>query len=303
MEESTMSIPKPRKNMRLTYALSYAAKLLGMGIGRSKKAMYQKFGNRSPLIHSHSTFNRYLGIAKEFARWERERKGINRVDKVSYEDVREFLDEKAERGVSEKTLKVNTCALEKFFDAVGRTDISDKLREDYQEIYSQGRPSGRALPYTNPQKVIENLKDDAHRTVAELQYLTGARVGDVKKIEVDEDRKVVRIEKSKGGRDREIDFSDRPERFERIKELKEELDRHIEERGWKEIRETYYEDLKNTCKKSGEVYTGSHAFRVSYAVERFEELKGKGLSDEEADRILTQELGHNRLEMSRYYRR
>ena len=61
--------------------------------------------------------------------------------------------------------------------------------------------------------------------------------------------------------------------------------------------------MKQAVKKSGEVYTGSHAFRVSYAVERFEELKAKGLSDEEADSILTQELGHNRLEMSRYYRR
>lgn len=291
-----------KRRSGLTYALKYASKVLKQGIGLSKKRVYEEFGGRSPYIHSYSTFNRYMGVAKEFVGWAKKR-GINRLDKVRYEHVREFLEEKAERGASEKTLKVNMCALEKFFDAVGRGDISGKLREDYQEIYSMGRPSGRSLPFADPEGVIGNLKDPAHRVVAELQYLTGARVGDVKKIEVDEERRVVKIEGSKGGRDRELDFRDRPEEFERVKELKEELDRHIEERGWKEIRESYYEDLREACKKAGEVYTGSHAFRVTYAVERFEELTERGLSEEEADRVITQELGHNRLEMSRYYRR
>ncbi len=291
-----------RSNSGLTYALKYAAGVLKQGIGMSKRQVYGEHGGRSPYIHSYSTFNRYMGVAKDFVRWAKER-GVNRLDRVTYEHVRAFLEEKAQRGVSEKTLKVNTCALEKFFGAVGREDISGKLREDYQEIYSRGRLPGRALPFSNPQGVIENLKDPAHRAVAGLQYLTGARVGDVKKMEVDEVGKRVLIHGSKGGRDREIDFSDRPDRFERVKELHRELQRHIEERGWKEIRESYDEDLKQAVKKSGEVYTGSHAFRVSYAVERFEELKAKGLSDEEADRVLTRELGHNRLEMSRYYRR
>lgn len=290
-----------RKNMRLTYALKWVGKVLD-GRGRSKREVYEEHGGRSPYIHSHSTRNRYLGVAKDFVSWAKE-KGINRVDKVSYEDVREFLEEKVEKGVSEKTLKVNMSALRKFFGAVGRDDIAKKIGEDYQEIYSQGRPSGRALPYTNPQKVIENLKDDAHRTVAELQYLTGARVGDVKKIRIDEDRKVVEIPRSKGGRDREIDLSDRPERFERVKELREELDRHLQEREWKDIRKSYYDDLRESCKKVGEVYTGAHAFRVTYAQERFRELtEERGMSDEEADSTITQELGHNRLEMSRYYR-
>jgi len=287
-----------RSNSGLTYALKYAASYLKQGIGMSKRWVYKELGGRSPFIHSYSTFNRYMGIAKEFVRDMKER-GINRLDKVQYEHVREWLDRKAVY-VTEKTLKVNTSALEKFFDAVGRSDISDRLRQDYQEIYSQGNPSGRALPFAEPMKVIESLKDPAHRIVAELQYLTGARVGDVKKIEVIGDKVV--IESSKGGRDRVLDFSDRLDKLERIKELKAELDRFIQEKGWKDIRESYYDDLRETCKRLGEVYTGAHAFRVNYAIERFEELKATGLNDREADRVLTQELGHNREEMSRYYR-
>jgi len=289
-----------RANSGLTYALSWAAEYLSQGIGMSKAEVYAGNDGRSPYIHSFSTFDRYMGVAKEFVRDMKEM-GINRLDQVKYEHVREWLESKSEY-VSEKTMKVNMCALEKFFSAVGREDIAESIRKDFQELYSQANPSGRALPFSDPMKVIDNLKDPAHKVVAELQYLTGTRIGDVKKIELDVERKEVHIEGSKGGRDRTIEYSDRPEKFERIQELKAELDKYIEERGWKEIREGYYEDLKHAVDKAGEVYTGSHAFRVTYAIERFEELTSKGYSEKEADQKITQELGHNREEMSRYYR-
>lgn len=283
----------------LTYALKYAAKVLKQGISMSKNEMFKIYGGKTPFIHSYSTFNRYMGVAKDFVKWAKEH-DINRLDKVNYDVVREFLQEKIDRGLSEKTLKVNMSALEKFFDAVGRIDISDRLREDYHKIYSEGSPRGRALPFANPIGVINGLRDPAHKIVAEIQYLTGARIGDVKKIEIRGDKVI--FQGSKGGRDRQLDFSDRPEKLERVKELHNKLKEYIQERGWNEIRRSYYDDLKNAVLKVGEVYTGAHAFRVTYAVERFKELRDKGLSEKEADRILTQELGHNRLKMSIYYR-
>jgi len=290
-----------RPNSGLSYGLKYAGEVLKEGIGLSRAEVYAENDGRSPYVHSWSTFSRYMGIAKEFVNDMKEM-GINRLDKLEYSHVREWLGTKAEY-VTEKTMKVNMCALEKFFEAVGREDLAYSLRNDFQELYSMANPSGRALPFSDPERVIEALKDPAHRVVAELQYLTGSRIGDVKKIEVDPESKSVFIEGSKGGRDREIDFSDRVEKFERVAELKERLDRFIEERGWREIRETYYDDLKQAVKSAGEVYSGAHAFRVTYAVERWEELREQGYTEQEADKILTQELGHNREEMSRYYRR
>ncbi len=54
--------------------------------------------------------------------------------------------------------------------------------------------------------------------------------------------------------------------------------------------------------KAGEIYTGSHAFRVNYAQERFKELTEKmGLSTQEALKKVTQELGHNRISVARGY--
>ena len=290
-----------KRNSGLTYALKYAAKLLKKGIGISKHSVYKSMGGRSPLIHSYSTFNRYMGIAKEFVNWAKEQ-GINRLDKVQYDHVRDFLLSKAEY-CSMKTLKVNASALKKFFTTVGRTDISEQIKKDYQDIYSQGRSPNRALAFAHPEKVISLLKEDVHKVVAELQLLTGARIGDVKKIQVLPESKKVVILKSKGGRTREIDYADRPEKFERIRELTEALKEHLKTSSWKSVREGYYKDLRQAVLRSGEVYTGSHAFRVNYVKERLKELKAQGYSEREALQKIEHEIGHSRIEMSAYYSR
>ena len=290
-----------KRNSGLTYALKYAAKVLKQGIGISKHEVYKRFGGKSPLIHSYSTFNRYMGIAKEFVNWAKEQ-GVNRLDKVQYEHVRDFLLSKSEY-CSMRTLKVNASALRKFFETVGRGDIAERIGEDYQEIYSKGRAPGRALAFAHPERVISLLKEDVHKAIAELQLLTGARIGDVKKIQVLlEDKKVV-ITKSKGGRTREIDYSDRPEKFERIKELVGELQEYLKGSSWSSVRESYYRDLRQAVCRSGEIYTGSHAFRVNYVKERLKELRERGYSEKEALQIIEYEMGHSRIEMSAYYSR
>jgi len=290
-----------KRNSGLTYALKYAAKVLKQGLGISKHNVYKRFGGKSPFIHSYSTFNRYMGIAKEFVNWAREQ-GINRLDKVQYDHVRDFLLSKAEY-CSMKTLKVNASALRKFFETVGREDISEQIRNEYQEIYSKGRNPGRVLAFAHPERVISLLKEDVHKVVAELQLLTGARIGDVKKIQVLPETKKVVILKSKGGRTREIDYIDRPEKFERIKELTETLNEHLKTSSWKSIREGYYKDLRQAVMRSGEIYTGSHAFRVNYVKERLKELRYQGYSEREALQKIEYEIGHSRIEMSAYYSR
>jgi len=290
-----------KRNSGLTYALKYAAKVLKQGIGISKHEVYKRFNGKSLLIHSYSTFNRYMGIAKEFVNWAKEQ-GVNRLDRVRYEHVRDFLLSKAEY-CSMRTLKVNASALRKFFETVGREDIAERIGEDYQEIYSKGRVPGRALAFAHPERVISLLKEDVHKVIAELQLLTGARIGDVKKIQVIPEEKKVVITKSKGGRIREIDYSDRPERFERIKELVGGLRKYLKGSSWSSVRESYYKDLRQAVYRSGEIYTGSHAFRVNYVKERLRELRERGYSEKEALQIIEYEIGHSRIEMSVYYSR
>ncbi len=88
-----------------------------------------------------------------------------------------------------------------------------------------------------------------------------------------------------------------------------------------------YRDLKQACDETGQEYHGSHAFRYQYAQDRIEKLRNnkeelrdlldkyeadnetkESINDENkidkaADYVITRELGHNRLSMSRYYYR
>ena len=147
-----------RKNSGLTYALKKASKVLKQGIGTSKREVYRANNERSPYIHSCSTINRYMGVAKDFVKWCKER-NINRLDKVNYDHVRSYLERKASKGVSQKTLKVDQSALEKFFEATGRGDIAKGIRNHYVEVYSKGKPPGQMTEFANLQKVIEAIKD------------------------------------------------------------------------------------------------------------------------------------------------
>jgi len=285
----------------LTYALKYAASYLKQGIGKSKKEAFKINGGKSYFIHSYSTFRRYMGVAKEFVRFAKSL-STNRLDKVGGDLIDKFLADKIKKGYTQKTLKVNLCAMQKFFDATGKHDLSSHLREKFADFYSQASPSSRTMPFDNPVRVIAAIRSEPHRLVAELQYLTGARIGDIKKITVNVQDKTVSILGSKGGRDRVISYSDREDKFQRICELTSIFDNAKKDQGWDNIRRTYYSDLRNAVKSCNEIYTGAHAFRSSYAAERIEELtEQNGLSDQAAERILTEELGHSRVEMARYY--
>ena len=104
-----------RKNSELTYALKYASKELRKGIEVSKREIYRQNNGRSPYIHSWSTFNRYMGVAKDFVKWCKER-NINRLDKVNYNHIREYLEKKnRERGIAKNIKSQSKCLREIFF--------------------------------------------------------------------------------------------------------------------------------------------------------------------------------------------
>ncbi|MEO2065038.1 MAG: hypothetical protein ABGX17_00875 [Desulfurobacteriaceae bacterium] len=128
-------------------------------------------------------------------------------------------------------------------------------------------------------------------------------MGDVKKMKLLSLEKKVVIKKSKGERTRKIDCSDRSKDFERIREFHGRLKKVLREKDWSSVRKSYYSDLKRAAVKAGEVYTGSHAFRVNYVKRRLEQLKGRALSEEESLKVVETEIGHSRIEMSIYYSR
>jgi hypothetical protein len=204
------------------------------------------------------------------------------------------------------------------------SDIRDYLNNDEKRVewWSAGQESKKGDSYVDRDAIRERL-EETHRMIAEAQSLAGFRVREIARAEVNREEHTITIHEAKGGRTRELYFEHRKEDFEKLADLIEKL----QERHYEKHLKDYYEDIKRACEETGQEYHASHAFRYEYAQNRIEELKNnkeelrdlldkynadektKSYVDDEnnidkaADFVLTQELGHNRLSMSRYYYR
>jgi len=335
-----------RRNRIKYFLLDINKQLFNMGRGTSKhEAMqqsYEKYETReTEAIYSYSTFNRYEKAIAKFAdflrdemnvKYERDFRRLSE-DELFY-CIDKYFEKQIENELAQNTLEIHISALSKVLEAIRPEVKFEIFTAENRACWRDGVPVGDNDRYVNPDKVVENLRkiDETSAAMAELQRLCGARVGDVKKITLDEEHKKVIIKDSKGGRDRAVYFDRFPEQFERVKEYKEKLDRVLEEKKFSEIRETqYYNDLRRACRKANEVYRASHAFRYEWAQEKHKEIsqwsrqeqeayyrhileeRGKSQKDiegavnrvKEKDlidvAIISEELGHSRIDISLHY--
>jgi len=305
---------------------------LGKGVkkGQLQREMKRLTGIReSHFIHTSTTKVRYERAVMKFCDYL-ESQGIKRekhLDKTNTEELQQIVDnyfkKLADEKLSKNTIKVHIAALEKSL-AIIRPDIKQYLTNDENRVgwWSAGEASRKRDSYTDPEAIRSRLKEE-HRAIAEAQALAGFRIREIAKTEIDRERYKAIIHNGKGGRTRELYFEHRKEDFERLAMLVEKLkEQHYEQRL-----KDYYRALKNACKVTGQEYHASHSFRYEYAQQRIEELKNnkeelrdlldrynadnetkecvndENKIDRAADYTLTQELGHNRLSMSRYYYR
>jgi len=305
---------------------------LGKGIkkGELQRQMEKLTGIReSHFIHTSTTKVRYERAMMKFCDYLEEQ-GIKRdkhLNRTSTEELRKivdgYFDKLADDGFSKNTIKVHIAAMEKSL-AVIRPDIKPYITNDENRIswWSEGEASRKRDSYADPEAIRERLSEE-HRMIAEAQAMGGFRVREIAKAEVNRDEYKIVIHKAKGGRTRELHFEHRKEDFERLADL---IDKLKEQKYEKRLKD-YYQDIKNACKATGQEYHAAHSFRYEYSQGRIEELrqnkeelkdlldkygadeKMKNNANDEstietaADFVLTRELGHNRLKMSRYYYR
>ncbi len=293
-----------RPKAGLSYALEFYSKVARIGSGISRREITRPTKNLSPFIHAFSTFDRYMGIAKEFVQFCR-KKEITRLHKVTYDTVEAFLIDKIiARGVSRNTIETNVCALQKFFHVCGRYELRDQLSGDYSRFKYLAKEGGTIHAFDNPERLIEKIarRDELSAVVARLEHMTGARIHEVRAMEIIEC--AIRI-KGKGGKIRVLDFSYRPDELEEIKSLiarLNELSRGIDWQYYCRRRHSPYQaHVKAACRSLGDDYGGAHGFRANYAQELRKKLERKGLTDKEVERIITRDLGHERRSMARHY--
>jgi len=305
---------------------------LGKGTkkGQLQRQMQKLTGRReSHFIHTSTTKVRYERAMMRFCDFLEEQ-GIKRdkhLNRTSTEELQRIVDnyfkELADEGFSKGTIKIHISAMEKSL-AVIRPDIRDYLQNDENRVgwWSAGQESKKGDSYVDPNAIREQLEEH-HRMIAEAQSLAGFRVREIARAEVNREEHTITIQNAKGGRTRTLYFEHRQEKFEKLADLIEKLQKEEYEKKLKD----YYEDIKKACEETNQEYNASHAFRYEYAQQRIEELRenkeelrdllekynaneetkecvnNENEIDKAADYVLTQELGHNRLSMSKYYYR
>ena len=287
----------------MTYALEHFSELARVGMGVSRREVTRGTEKSSPFIHSWDTFDRYLGICKEFVMFCRNQ-GVNKLHKLHYDTVEAFLMAKIEKERVQSTLKTNMCALQKFFNGCNRPDLRDRLSEDFPRFKELAKSGGTIHAFDNPDKLIDEIskRDELSAIIAKLQHITGARIHEVRIMKVVENSIAI---KGKGGRKRVLDFSRRLDELAEVKNLMIRLEELSEGVDWQEYCQSkdsaYQSHVKAACRSLGDIYGGAHGLRANHAQELRKKLEAEGLTAEEIELIITRDLGHNRRSMARHY--
>ncbi len=304
MKYEKPQVPNLRANSGLIYALSKTVTYFKQGIGQSKRLVRKNSGGYSPYIHSCETFERYVGIINNFR--DTVLTDVRRIHQITPSHVEQHFENLLANRVREKTIRLNVAALCKLFRAFSRNDLLCCIDGHRVEWSARAGESNRTQAFTDGLRVVEAMKGDVFRALAIVQFGTGARVSDIKKVIAsvvkDPANVIVSILKSKGGRDRWIDFSDRPNEFALIVNAATTVDAWLSANGtdWSALQKEYTDAVRKAVDKRGEIYCGTHAFRATYSTARFDDLKER-VGETEALRIITRELGHGRIGMAKYY--
>ena len=202
-------------------------------------------------------------------------------------------------------MQVNLCALQKFFNGCNRPDLRDLLSNDYPRFKELAKSGGTIHAFDNPDRLIEKISRQAELSgvIAKLQHITGARIHEIRIMEIMET--TITINKGKGGRKRVLDFSRRLDELAEVKNLMAKLEELAEGINWQSYCQRkdspYHNHVKAASRSLGDSYAGAHGLRANHAQEFRKKLEAEGLTAEEIELIITQDLGHNRRSMARHY--
>ena len=297
-------VPDVSYDAGMGYAIALTVTFLKEGIDKSRRAVTKKEG-RTSLIHSYKTLKRYVGIMNHFK--DTVLVDVKHIHQITEEHVETYFDNMVNDGKGEKTVKVNASALSKLFNAFSRHDLIAYIDENRLTWAGDAIDSNRTTPFGDPDRVIDKMREKAFKAAATIQLQTGARVSDIKKVVssviAHPSLESIIILKSKGGRDRELDFSDRMVILNVVLEAAKVIQVYLSENNndWSSFKKEYTKEVRRAAVKAGEIYCGTHAFRANYANERYEKGIEEGEDEDAVLKRITEDMGHRRISMAKYY--
>lgn len=266
-------------------------------------------------VYSYSTADSYRDVWRACLSYSKEHFGIRDVEKLSGEAVRAFLMSKVDDGVARATFGQYSAACEKLEVALNRYAKTNATGREY--VFVAGIREARAAAvelerfegsraYGDPSRLVASVQNERHNLAASLQREGGARVSEINHVGqwqlkgVWNDRYSGEAKgwievQGKGGKVRLVGVS--PQTYQRLS-----VEIAKTERGRFEFdKDAYRRELKEAAARSGQKYEGSHGLRWSWAQERNAELQERGLTYEQSLSQVSQEMGHERGDITEHY--
>ena len=261
-------------------------------------------------IYSYSTLDLYRDVAKDLLNYTKEQFGIKDIEKLNGEHISSFLETKIADGVKYSTFQTYAAALEKLEVALNKysethekgntynfSEAIKEVREEAREVLDR---SVETRAYEDPKGLIESIKDETFKTLAEVQYQGGFRISEINHVSPEQfkENNIFEVWDGKGGKDREIQLPENV--YNSFKELVENnIDKSYDKFTFDN--NDYREAIKEASELSNQEYHGSHGLRWNFAQESFAEFQENGFSYEEALQEVSNLLGHERPDITEHY--
>lgn len=274
-----------------------------------------RHGNQKDgLIHGQATANRYAQALKNVSDWLKSNNILNGLTNITLDQAQAYLDERTEQ-IMQKTLNTERRALE--------TVLNAKIPAVRSLISSTNKHKG----YEPNQVHLIMTRMKEHNTLAtQIAQASGVRAHELLTLRESHEREAsthrewskerfagrenqcVYTVKGKGGLIREVSI---PEHLHhqlqlvRLEEPKIMIDRGIKYESFYTIGggQAWSKSFSTLSKKELGWSDGAHALRHNYARARMEELQSRGYNYYYARKIISQEMGHFRGEITEVYLR
>ncbi|MGD9807760.1 MAG: hypothetical protein AB7E76_08035 [Deferribacterales bacterium] len=255
-------------------------------------------------IYSYSTADDYREIWISAFRHAKAHFGIKDIEVLTGEHMQSFLMKKIDDSVKHATFMQYASAIEKLAVALSLYAEAHKTGNEYnfgESIEVARQKAHKALQrfdgvrsYDNPEELISKLEDPTHRLIASIQYIGGARIDEVYGIMPSSLKGDSRVTvKGKGGKIRDLLIN--PEDY---KELSDIL---AKDGNFKFDKGKYLYHLKIASEETCQPYNASHGLRWNFAQNRMQELQKSGKVHEQGLVIVSQEMGHERADITEHY--
>ncbi|MDD3139373.1 MAG: tyrosine-type recombinase/integrase [Lachnospiraceae bacterium] len=282
-----------------------------IAFGESKhnaKKELDGFGKSTYKIYSYSTYNTYLKANLEYAKWLQENKNINKINDLSVTEqyASEYIQYRLDSGVSVYTAKMERSALAMLYSKQIEIDMP---KRDNKNI-TRSRKSTE-----NDKHISRNGK---YKDVFTVALATGGRRSDIQKLSINDFKEIdgnlyVTFIQSKGGRNRLAPVLE--EYTQQVKDIMENvklsgktrLFEHIpKEIDVHSLRREYAKNLYKNITENKDLkdkYLFQYPERVEYKNNKeikrnFYKDRDNNIYDRDNIYIVSQALGHNRLDVS-----